>query len=266
MVMPVFKIDFFTRQHIRTIAIILAICGLTYVAIKHTEYDVAKGFASLPKAFNWGMKNFYPDAASLKKLPSIMKKLQETLISAVTATTCASLIAFIVAILGATSTRPHWFFSVTSRGIASIFRNIDVSAWSLILLFSFGQSTFTGYLALLFVTFGFMVRVLIETIDEIGADSIEAIRATGAGASAVITQSVIPTCLPRLVSWMLFMIETNIRSATLIGILTGTGIGYSFDLYYKNLNYHAASLVIVVIVVTVLVVESVSNVIRRIIL
>ncbi|MFN5935455.1 MAG: phosphonate ABC transporter permease, partial [Roseiflexaceae bacterium] len=76
---------------------------------------------------------------------------------------------------------------------------------------------------------------------------------------------VIPTCLPRLVSWMLFMIETNIRSATLIGILTGTGIGYSFDLYYKNLNYPAASLVIVVIVITVLVVESFSNVIRRII-
>jgi phosphonate transport system permease protein len=265
MVMPVFKIDYFLRQQLNTILVTIIIIGLTVVAIDYTDYDIAKGFESLPKAFNWGIQNFYPNEASLKKMPSIMKKLQETLISAVTATTCASFVAFIVAILGATSTRPHWFFSVTSRGIASIFRNIDVSAWSLILLFSFGQSTFTGYLALLFVTFGFMVRVLIETIDEIGADSIEAIRATGASASAVITQSVIPTCLPRLVSWMLFMIETNIRSATLIGILTGTGIGYSFDLYYKNLNYPAASLVIVVIVITVLVVESFSNVIRRII-
>jgi phosphonate transport system permease protein len=62
------------------------------------------------------------------------------------------------------------------------------------------------------------------------------------------------------------MIETNIRSATLVGILTGTGIGYSFDIYYKSLNYNAASLVIVVIVISVLAIEAVSNWIRRAVL
>ena len=111
-----------------------------------------------------------------------------------------------------------------------------------------------------------MVRVLIETIDEVSTDSVEALRATGASYFAIITQSVIPSCLPQLVSWVLFMIETNIRSATLVGILTGTGIGYSFDIYYKSLNYNAASLVIVVIVISVLAIEAVSNWIRRAVL
>jgi phosphonate transport system permease protein len=72
--------------------------------------------------------------------------------------------------------------------------------------------------------------------------------------------------MPQFVSWTLFMIETNIRSATLVGILTGTGIGNLFDIYYKSLNYHAASLVIVVIVLAVLIIESVSNAIRRVVL
>jgi phosphonate transport system permease protein len=62
------------------------------------------------------------------------------------------------------------------------------------------------------------------------------------------------------------MIETNIRSATLVGILTSTGIGYAFDIYYKSLNYHAASLVIVVIVLSVFAIEAVSNRIRRAVL
>ena len=62
------------------------------------------------------------------------------------------------------------------------------------------------------------------------------------------------------------MIETNIRSATLVGILTGTGIGFSFDLYYKSMNYSAASLVILVIVATVLVIEFFSNSVRRAVL
>jgi phosphonate transport system permease protein len=69
-----------------------------------------------------------------------------------------------------------------------------------------------------------------------------------------------------MVSWLLFMIETNIRDATLVGLLTGTGIGFLFDVYYKSFNYHAASLVVIVTVVAVIAMEAVSNSVRRVIL
>jgi phosphonate transport system permease protein len=202
----------------------------------------------------------------MKRLPKILEKLQETILVSISSATVASALALIVALLGSNTTRINQGFSIFARGIATIFRNIDVSAWALILLFSFGQSSFTGYFALFFVTFGFMVRVLIETIDEVSSESVEALRATGASYTAIITQSVIPSCIPQMVSWILFMIETNIRSATLVGILTGTGIGFSFDLYYKSMNYSAASLVILVIVATVLVIEFFSNSVRRAVL
>lgn len=69
-----------------------------------------------------------------------------------------------------------------------------------------------------------------------------------------------------MISWILFTVETNIRNATLIGILTGTGIGFLFSLYYKSLNYSSASLVVLVIVVTILLIETISNYVRRVIL
>lgn len=260
------KLDFFTKKRLSFSLFAVVLIVLTYVTIIYTEYNVTKGFTSIPKAVRWSTANFYPDAASLKKLPTILNKLGDTILMSVASATVASFCAFFVAILGAQTTRVNVWFSVFARGIATIFRNIDVSAWALILLFSFGQSTFTGYFALFFVTFGFMVRVLIETIDEVSTDSVEALRATGASYFTIIAQSVIPSCLPQLVSWVLFMIETNIRSATLVGILTGTGIGYSFDIYYKSLNYHAASLVIVTIVLSVLAIEATSNRIRRAVL
>ena len=50
-------------------------------------------------------------------------------------------------------------------------------------------------------------------------------------------QGVVPSAISEIITWILFMIETNIRSSTLIGILTATGIGYLFDLYYKRLDY-----------------------------
>ena len=57
-------------------------------------------------------------------------------------------------------------------------------------------------------------------------------------------QAVVPLSITSVVSWVLYMIETNIRDATLIGLLTGTGIGFVFDVYYKSFRYDVAGLVI----------------------
>lgn len=260
------NIDFFVRQRLLFLAILSAVLCLSYGSAVITDFETVKGISSIPKAFSWLTTNFIPDEAAMKRLPKILDKLQETILVSVSSATVASLFAFVVAILGSNTTRINLGFSLVARASATIFRNIDVSAWALILLFSFGQSSFTGYFALFFVTFGFMTRVFIETIDEVSTDSVEALRATGASYTAIITQSVIPSSLPQMISWVLFMIETNIRSATLVGILTGTGIGFSFDLYYKSLNYSAASLVVTCIVATVLVIEVFSNQIRRAVL
>ena len=59
------------------------------------------------------------------------------------------------------------------------------------------------------------------------------------------------------------MVETNIRDATLVGILTGTGIGFVFDIYYKSFSYDIAALIILCIVVIVIACEATSNYVRR---
>ncbi|WP_129626710.1 ABC transporter permease subunit [Candidatus Oscillochloris fontis] len=259
-------LDIFQLRRRHAIFFFLVLVALTYGAVLVTEYDTVRGLTALPRAATWAASNFVPDAEAFRRLPRILAKLLDTVLMAISSATVASACGLVVALMGATTTRLHPWLSLPARGIASVFRNIDVSAWALILLFSFGQSSYTGYFALFFVTFGFIVRVMIETIDEVSTDSVEALRATGAGYLAIISQSIIPACLPQLISWVLFMIETNIRSATLVGILTGTGIGFAFDLYFKSFNYSSASLVVLVIVVAVLLIESLSNAIRRAVL
>ena len=51
--------------------------------------------------------------------------------------------------------------------------------------------------------------------------------------------------------------------ATLVGILTGTGIGFIFNLYYRSFRYDAAGLVILIVALIVLIIELVSNKIRK---
>jgi phosphonate transport system permease protein len=255
---------FFLFRRFRTLSFIVLLVVITYVFMIVTEYDVSKSFTAIPKAIEWGTTNFYPNAASLEKLPDILLKLRETVLMSFASATLGALFALIFAIMGSETTKIHPILSRFTRMVATIFRNIDLSVWSMILLLSFSNSAYTGYFALFFGTFGFLTRAYTETIDEVSNSSVEALRATGASYLSIVSQSVLPSSLPQLMSWLLFMIENNIRNATLVGILTGTGIGFSFNLYYKSLNYPAASLVVVVIVIAVLAVEYSSNYVRRV--
>ena len=148
----------------------------------------------------------------------------------------------------------------------AFFRHVPDVVWAMLLMFSFGQNILTGFFALFFTTFGLLTRAFIEMIDEVTTNCVEALDATGAGFIQKVFQGIIPSSLPGITTWVLYMIETNIRSSTLIGILTATGIGYLFDLYYKRLDFASASLVVVSIVILVLVIETISNRIRKVIL
>ncbi len=258
--------DIFVRRRNEALLLFITLAALTVGSIIITKYDVLKGFTSILKAFVWGATNFYPDAHALTRLPDILQKLWETVLMSIAATSVAAVFAVMLALIGSRTTRINGFFSVAARGLASIFRNVPLVAWAMILMLAFSQSQLTGYLALFFGSLGFLTRAFIETVDEASMNAVEALQATGAGYFSIILQAVLPSSLPQMISWLLFMIDTNIRDATLVGLLTGTGIGFSFDLYYKSFHFHEASLVVILIVITIIAIEAISNYVRRIIL
>ena len=260
------QVDIFAKRRNDTLLFFAILMLITIGSIIITQYDVMKGFTSIVKAITWGLSNFYPDAKSLTKLPNMLVKLRETVLMSIAATTVAAIFALLLSLAGSRTTRMNRFFSIISRGIASLFRNIPLVAWAMVLMLAFSQSALTGYLALFCGSLGFLTRAFIETIDEVSNNSVEALSATGAGYFHIIFQAVLPSSVPQMISWLLYMIETNIRDATLVGMLTGTGIGFYFELYYKNLNYNAASLVVILIVITIISIELLSNKIRRVIL
>jgi len=244
----------------------LAVFGLFMLSAAVTDYSVSSGFESIPKAVAWISKNLVPDARAWRRLPNILSKLAETALVAVAVTVCAAVCAFFFSLLGTKTTKANPLIGSAVRVIAAFFRNVPDVVWAILLLFSFGQNILTGFLALFFATFGMLTRTFIETIDEVCAACIEALQATGATYLQIVFQAIIPSSITLIVSWVLYMIETNIRASTLIGILTATGIGYLFDLYYKRMDYGSASLVVIAIVVLVIAIETISNQIRKVIM
>ncbi|MBC8061922.1 MAG: ABC transporter permease subunit [Clostridiaceae bacterium] len=260
------KLDIFKKRKKQLVIFWIGIIVVTLGSMIITEYDPILGITSIPKAILWACSNFYPNTKALSRLPSILAKLKETIFLSIAATTTASGLALLFSLLGSKTTNTNGIMSTLTRLIASVFRNVPDTVWAMVLLFSFGQNAMTGYFALFFTTFGVLTRAFIEAIDEASYDSVEALQSTGATYFQIVAQAVIPSTTPQLISWILFMLETNIRSSTLIGLLTGTGIGYTFSMYYKSMNYNAASLVVITIIFSVFVIEVISNYVRRVIL
>ena len=231
-----------------------------------TEYNVITGVSSIPTAFMWIGRNLIPNERAVSRLPIILQFLTETALVAVAVTVCSAICSFFFALLGTRTTKAHPVIARSVRVIASFFRNVPDVVWAILLLFSFGQNILTGFFALFFYTFGTLTRAFIETIDEASASCVEALRATGASRLHIVFQGIIPSTLSVIVSWVLYMIETNIRASTLIGILTATGIGFLFDIYYKRMDYASAGLVVISIVILVIAIEFTSNQIRKVIL
>lgn len=244
----------------------LGVFALFVLASYVTNFSIIGGVQSVPKAILWIAKNLVPNEKSFARLPNILSKLAETALLSVAVTVCAGTCAFFFSLLGTRTTKINPWIGRGVRMIAAFFRNVPDVVWAMLLLFSFGQNILTGFFALYFTTFGMLTRTFIETIDEVSANCVEALTATGATYMQTVFQGIIPSSMSEIITWVLFMIETNIRSSTLIGVLTATGIGYIFDLYYKRLDYGSASLVVISIVVLVIGIEQISNQIRKVIM
>ena len=251
----------------RTFTIVfLAVMALFFISTAVTEYDIIAGFESIPKAFIWIVQNLVPDQTAWARLPIILQFLTETALVSVAVTVCAAICSFFFSLLGTRTTKANPIVARGVRIFAAFFRNVPEIVWAILLLFSFGQNILTGFFALFFATFGMLTRTFIETIDEVSASCVEALRATGASSLQIVFQGIIPSSMSLIISWVLYMVETNIRASTLIGILTATGIGYLFDVYYKRMDYASASLVVISIVVLVIAIELISNKIRKVIM
>lgn len=246
--------------------LLIGILTVFFISSLLSNFHLIDGMTSIPKAMAWMASNLIPDEKALQRLPKIVKQLSDTILLSVAVTMVAGIFAFGFSLYGSKTTNPNSVVSRLIRMIAAFFRNVPDVVWAMLFLFSFGQNMVTGFLALFFTTFGLLTRAFIETIDEVSSDCVETLEATGATFLQIVFQGILPTSLEGIISWILYMIETNIRSSTLIGILTATGIGYQFDLYYKRLEFGSVGLIVIFIVVVVVLIETISNKIRRAIL
>ncbi|MEI4470854.1 phosphonate ABC transporter, permease protein PhnE [Frigidibacter sp. MR17.24] len=150
--------------------------------------------------------------------------LFETLLMAFLGTMAGAVLALPLAFLAAKN------FSVlpVRFGIRRVFdflRGVDGLIWTIILSRAFGPGPLTGALAILLTDTGSFGKLFSEALENIDARQVEGLRSTGAGRLARNRWGVIPQLAPVILSQVLYFLESNTRSATVIGAIVGGGIG-----------------------------------------
>lgn len=257
---------FFKKKKLRTLTIFFTAAALYTASAIMTGFTAWNALTGIPRGLYWLVRNFFPSAQSISVLPLIFKTSLHTAVIAITASTTAFCVACVAAVAGSQTTGRFRVLRIVCSGAASFFRNIPLPAWSILLLLSFKQNAVTGFLALFFITAGHLTRAFTEIIDSHAEESYTALEAAGVSYIPIIIHGVLPNVLPLFISWLLYAIETNVRDSALIGILTGTGIGFLFNLYFKSFRYPEAGLIICVLTILVLCIDSISNRVRRILL
>ena len=106
-------------------------------------------------------------------------------------------------------------------------------------------------------------KEFIETMDEISSDCVESLEAVGASFWQRVFNGIWPSCIHGFLSWFLYSMEVNIRASTIVGMVGGGGIGMVLLSYLKSFKYHRAAGIILAIAIMVILVELLTNRLRK---
>ena len=259
--------NYFLVKRLKTFSILIFLLLLYMFSSKIANVKgLFFSILSIPKAIITLFKYFSPSLNSLKYWNDIIKSYLKTMLMAISSTTFASFFALLFAIFSANFPKKNHFISCIITTLASIFRNIPLPAWVIVFLFSFGQNDVTGFCVLFVVTLGFLTRIFKELIDSSSIESFIALRSLGASYISAIIHGVLPNIMGKFLAWLLYTLSTNIRDSALVGILTGSGLGFLFTVFFRSFRYDAAGLVILILTITVLAFDFASEKIREFLL
>jgi phosphonate transport system permease protein len=178
-------------------------------------------------------------------------------------TVMAIVIAVPLGLLGAHNLAPHPLLYHTARRVMDLFRAVNEFVFALMFVTAVGLGPFAGMLALGIHTGGVLGKLLSETVEAIDPGQVEGVTAVGAPRLHVIRFGVVPQILPNFLSYILLRFESDIRSASVIGMVGGGGIGFYLWDTIRAFNDREAATVILLIVAMVICIDIVSARIRR---
>jgi phosphonate transport system permease protein len=191
--------------------------------------------------------------------------LQEMVITihiALWGTVLAVICAIPCGLLSAENLVPFWVYQPMRR-LMDACRAINEMVFAMLFIVAVGLGPFAGVMALWVHTTGVLAKLFAEAVEAIDPRPMEGVRATGANPVEEILYGVIPQVLPLWISYALYRFESNVRSASVVGMVGAGGIGVILHEVIRGFDYAEAAAVLLIIIVSVTLIDLLSARIRQ---
>jgi phosphonate transport system permease protein len=205
-------------------------------------------------------QGFFPPDFSEWRL--YLSELVVTLQIAVWGTVLAIACSVPLALLASSNITPWWVHQPVRR-LLDACRAINEMLFALLFVVAVGLGPFAGVLALWVHTTGTLAKLFSEAVEAIDPQPVEGIRATGAHPLAEIVFGVIPQVMPLWISFALYRFESNVRSASVVGMVGAGGIGMVLWDVIRGFQYAQTAAVLLMLVVSVSGIDVLSAKLRK---
>lgn len=193
---------------------------------------------------------------------SYMLSMVETVQIALWGTALAVIIGVPFAILSSSNVCPQWVVQPIRR-LMDASRAINEIVFALLFVVAVGLGPLAGVLALAVHNIGIIAKLFSEAVEAIDPRPVEGIRATGATRLQEVIFGIIPQVMPLWSSFTLYRFETNVRSATVLGLVGAGGIGQPLYENIRSFAYAETAAIIIIVVLTVMIIDVISAQLRR---
>ena len=191
-----------------------------------------------------------------------LREMVVTLQIALWGTVTAVIAAIPLGLLCAENIAPSWVRQPVRR-LMDACRAINEMVFAMLFIVAVGLGPFAGVLALFVHTTGTLAKLFSEAVEAVDPRPVDGIRATGGGLLIEIAYGIIPQVMPLWVSYTLYRFESNVRSASVVGMVGAGGIGVVLYEVIRGFQYAQTAALLLVIIGTVTLIDLGSAQLRR---
>ncbi len=241
------------------LSLILVIVALVWASFG-TNLSLKALFEGIGKSFHFAGEFFPPN---FSRGVIYIEQMLITIKMAIWGTALAFALAVPLSVFAAVNTSPHPIIYHLTRRVLDFMRGLNEFVLALFFVVAVGLGPFAGILALFVHTAGILAKLFAEGIEDVDAGQIEAIEATGGHQLQIFTHAVWPQIVPHVVSMTLYRFESNVRAATVLGLIGAGGIGAFLVDTIRGFNFQAAGAIIIIILISVFLIDFLSAKLRE---
>ena len=244
------------------LALFVALATYAFISVDLSPLELIRGIPDivetagrlLPPSFGGLPWTVYRDAL----LQSISVGLVATVVGAV--------IGIPIGMFAARNVAPARWIYGSVRAVLVLWRSVPELILAVIFVAAIGLGPVGGALALGLSSAGFLAKLVADALEEINPMPREAVLTTGATRLQETATSVVPQASPSIVGHVLYVLDINFRTSTILGLVGGGGIGFLLFNSMRVLQYDVTGAILIMIFATVYAIELLAGLVRKLLI